>query len=597
MDKDRVKGGIVAAIVAFVAVVAVVLVAFFASGDEADLSCRSVDFDAQLQSNGDIRFTEHLDYQLKERKDDDGDAKPWKQLYVTFKLRNQDLTNITDIAVTNASTGEEYTQIDPKLPNGISDSEWNTEYAGHWYIADTTYGSNYPQPFHSDTDGLNPNGSGDERNIEIGWNISATVKQSSLRFDVSMTFHDMATQHDDVTGLQWEMFPEDNPVPVGKVTATVRFPKGVGSDDSWAWLHTEATSQTSRDADGTLHFTVDDLRTEQYVDLVAAFGNDGADGVERVESGDYLDELKSTEAGKEKQWRDSQRNKARLTVAGWLVCLVLGVLCSVLAIRGTLSSNREATYRGGIEYWRERPQVSPASAAHLIDVVDDAKGERSVACLDGDSAGAGGQEGAHRVSGAVQPVSGHRSEPGERGGYGAHDLLRPKPCQRRIDHHHAGDSAGCVVSQGDLGAEPFRGRLPAAADPHLRAGGLPGVRLQPDGDRLLRLGERLSGDGAFHQCVRHRIPEAERGQEHQRTVAVDGHPFHSRRPGRSAAQRHRQHCGGVVSRRPVRLHRRVLLGHRAQGGDHRIRADLCGRVPGAQALYGGFLQLLRSRCA
>lgn len=168
--------------------------------------------------------------------------------------------------------------------------------------------------------------------------------------------------------------PEDNPVPVGKVTATVRFPKGVGSDDSWAWLHTEATSQTSRDADGTLHFTVDDLRTEQYVDLVAAFGNDGADGVERVESGDYLDELKSTEAGKEKQWRDSQRNKARLTVAGWLVCLVLGVLCSVLAIRGTLSSNREATYRGGIEYWRERPQVSPASAAHLIDVVDDAKG-------------------------------------------------------------------------------------------------------------------------------------------------------------------------------------------------------------------------------
>lgn len=43
-------------------------------------------------------------------------------------------------------------------------------------------------------------------------------------------------------------------------------------------------------------------------------------------------------------------------------------------------------------------------------------------------------------------------------------LLRPKPCQRRIDHHHAGDSAGCVVSQGDLGAEPFRGRLPATAD-------------------------------------------------------------------------------------------------------------------------------------
>lgn len=49
----------------------------------------------------------------------------------------------------------------------------------------------------------------------------------------------------------------------------------------------------------------------------------------------------------------------------------------MLAVRGVISSNREATYHGGIEYWRESPQVSPASAAHLIDVVDDSKGEQS----------------------------------------------------------------------------------------------------------------------------------------------------------------------------------------------------------------------------
>ena len=66
-------------------------------------------------------------------------------------------------------------------------------------------------------------------------------------------------------------------------------------------MHTEATSQTSRDADGTLHFTISDLRTNQYVDLVAAFDNTGAAGVERTQSGDYLDELKSTEAAKERQ--------------------------------------------------------------------------------------------------------------------------------------------------------------------------------------------------------------------------------------------------------------------------------------------------------
>ncbi len=140
MDAKRVRGGLLAAGAAFVGVLVVALL-LFVPGDEADLSYRSVDFDAQLQSNGDIRFTEHLDYQLKRRENDDGDTKPWKQLYLTFKLRNQDLTNITDISVTNASTGEQYTQIAPQLPSDLSDSEWGSEYAGHWYIADTTIGS------------------------------------------------------------------------------------------------------------------------------------------------------------------------------------------------------------------------------------------------------------------------------------------------------------------------------------------------------------------------------------------------------------------------------------------------------------------------
>lgn len=222
MNGKRYGRGLIAAFSALVAVVAIILAVFVISGDEADLSYRSVDFDARLQSNGDIRFTEHLDYQLKRREDGNGDTKPWKQLYLTFKLRNQDLTNITDISVTNASTGEQYTQIAPQPPSGVSDGEWESKYAGHWYIADTTIGSNYPEPFDSATGGLDPNGSDNDKQIEIGWNIPATVKQSSLKFDVTMTFHNMGTQHSDVTNLMWEMFPEDNQVPAGKVTGTVR---------------------------------------------------------------------------------------------------------------------------------------------------------------------------------------------------------------------------------------------------------------------------------------------------------------------------------------------------------------------------------------
>lgn len=152
MNGKRYGRGLIAAFSALVAVVAIILAVFVISGDEAEpeLPLRRLRWHGS-RATADIRFTEHLDYQLKRREDGNGDTKPWKQLYLTFKLRNQDLTNITDISVTNASTGEQYTQIAPQLPSDVSDSEWESEYAGHWYIADTTIGSNYPEPFDSAT--------------------------------------------------------------------------------------------------------------------------------------------------------------------------------------------------------------------------------------------------------------------------------------------------------------------------------------------------------------------------------------------------------------------------------------------------------------
>ena len=349
MDAKRVRGGLLAAGAAFVAVLVVALLLFFVSGDEADLSYRSVDFDAQLQSNGDIRFTEHLDYQLKRRENDDGDTKPWKQLYLTFKLRNQDLTNITDISVTNASTGEQYTQIAPQLPSGVSDSEWESEYAGHWYIADTTIGSNYPEPFDSATGGLDPNGSDNDKQIEIGWNIPATVKQSSLKFDVTMTFHNMGTQHSDVTNLMWEMFPEDNQVPAGKVTGTVRFPKGIGSDDSWAWLHTKNTSTTNRGDNGSLMFSANDVRAGDYLDVVAMFDASQAQGVARTKSGAYKQRLIDDETKQEREWRSSQHTKAVKRVAGWIFAALVGIALAVAALYFAIVSFRKSQYKGDIE--------------------------------------------------------------------------------------------------------------------------------------------------------------------------------------------------------------------------------------------------------
>lgn len=55
--------------------------------------------------------------------------------------------------------------------------------------------------------------------LEIGWNIPATAKAKSLKFEVTMTL--VATMlYSDVSKFQWEPVSELNETPIGKVTGT-----------------------------------------------------------------------------------------------------------------------------------------------------------------------------------------------------------------------------------------------------------------------------------------------------------------------------------------------------------------------------------------
>ena len=59
----------------------------------------------------------------------------------------------------------------PKLPSDVlSDKEWNSDYANHWYIADVSDGSDHPKAYTPGTDGLKPSASATEDNttVEVG---------------------------------------------------------------------------------------------------------------------------------------------------------------------------------------------------------------------------------------------------------------------------------------------------------------------------------------------------------------------------------------------------------------------------------------------
>ncbi|OZG61004.1 hypothetical protein BLEM_1636 [Bifidobacterium lemurum] len=380
--KKRLIMAVVIALVGTMLVTAITLLFAVVGTDDADLSYRTLDLEATVHANGDLTVTQHIDMKLLDRSDDDGD-RPWKQLYQQYRLKSDNLTDISDISVTNVTTGEAYTQIAPQTPSGISDATWNNEYANHWYIADISSGASNPQPYEPGVDGLAVSGgdstaSFSSKSVEIGWNIPATIEADSLRFDVTMTLHDVSTAWDDIVNLQWESFGTTNQVPIGTVTGTVHFPEGVAENTSWAWLHTERTSETSRAADGSLRFTSYDVKAGDYLDVVAAYERDAADSsaIARKGTGDYLPALQVDETRQEQRWRERQRDHAIRMVVFWVVSVVVGVALCVIGLLGVRKSLKAAQYRGGLEYWRDPPGMSPASAARLIDVVDSSAGDR-----------------------------------------------------------------------------------------------------------------------------------------------------------------------------------------------------------------------------
>lgn len=378
MGKRFIRAGILSVIITLVMASIFAVLTFAPSiADDADLSYRTLDYDVNVTTSGDLEVTQHIDVKLKQREDGDGNVKPWKQLYQQYRLRADNLTDITDISVTNVTSETDYAQqSEPQSPSDVSDAAWDSDYANRWYIADVTAGDYAPKPYHPGEDGFAPADTADSvKTVEIGWNIPATDEADSMKFDVRFTMHDVATQWDDVAAFQWEPFGRSNPVPIGTVSGTVHFPAGVGVNDSWAWLHTERTSETARAADGGLTFKAYNIKSGDYLDLVAAYAvsPNGNSGIDRTRAGDHLDALKRSEAEQERQWRESQRNAACARLIFWIATVVLGVALCAWGLYASITSNRRAKYRGELEYWRDQPGISPAAAAKLVDVVEPSK--------------------------------------------------------------------------------------------------------------------------------------------------------------------------------------------------------------------------------
>ena len=166
------------------------------SGSSPDLSYRTLDYDVAVQADGSLKVTQHIDMKLRTR---DGDT-PWRQLYQKYTLREDGLTNITDISVRNVTAGENYEQgvhiagrpfryvMGPRIRRALVHR--GRDRRGREPPAVRSRQGRVRDQRQHDLAAVERRGDRLEH--------PATKKASSLKFDVTMTLHGGTTLYKDV---------------------------------------------------------------------------------------------------------------------------------------------------------------------------------------------------------------------------------------------------------------------------------------------------------------------------------------------------------------------------------------------------------------
>ena len=115
---------------------------------------------------------------------------------------------------------------------------------------------------------------GNQCQVELGWNIPQTAKDLGRRFRIDMTFHGVTTAHPDVAEFQWEPVGGTNQIPVEHMSANVKLPKQIGTEkgkDAKAWLHFAGRGSYQVGDDSRIQFSADRIEPGQHLDLVVLF--------------------------------------------------------------------------------------------------------------------------------------------------------------------------------------------------------------------------------------------------------------------------------------------------------------------------------------
>ena len=310
---------------------------FLVIGNKSDaasenLELNNLNFDAEIQENGDMKVTETWDIDIEDT----------NTLYKTFKTDINKYLNIKDVTVKEITDGEnkDFTE---------------TSRISYHVNKDYYYGL------------LNNDG-----DFEIAWGVGLDDDEDTRIYEISYTVEGAVGKYTDYFELYWQFVGEDFEVDAKKIAGTITLPNSVeNKDEIRVWGHTAGLNGEIYVTDNNkIEFTINDFKAGTYVEVRTLFPVYTLNGeIQRTYDHPILDDVLE----EEKVWAEEAnrlRNQRMMYVAIFYIAItVISVFIIVNIIRKikVIKTRKERKPSEEIIYFREIPRedASPAEAVFL----------------------------------------------------------------------------------------------------------------------------------------------------------------------------------------------------------------------------------------
>ena len=306
------------------------------SNASSDLLLNSIDFQANISTDGSMRITETWDIQIEDT----------NTLYKTFKPDNGKYSDITNVEV-------------KEITDGINKNFREINTLMYHVTKDCYYGM------------IN-----DDGNFEIAWGVGLDSSSDTRKYEISYIVKDAVSKHNDYAQLYWQFIGSDFEINAKKVTGTITLPEPAeNKDEIKVWGHTEDLNGEIYVTDlDKISFELDGFNAGRYVEIRTLFPTDMIIYSGRTSNDNILEDVIDEETvwANEANARRTKRDTINLlvTIITITICIILAIYSIKKALKNSkkLKDFEEYKPTQELKYFRELPRkdATPAQALHVF---------------------------------------------------------------------------------------------------------------------------------------------------------------------------------------------------------------------------------------